>query len=638
MVTPSHFNPYPKFRDQQRSVIPKILKSLKRRKTIVLGLSNGAGKTVVALSAILSYVRNYNEVNYTEKLKIFVATKTNNQSDNYIRELNRLFENKGVLIEAIDKRGRSSYCINEDVKSKPFFHFLCNSLRSANACRYYSNCQDEDLNYEISERLYGVPISSDNLLNQCRKLEICPAEISNALTSISEVVVGSYQYLFNPDHRQKLLNLLDVEMDRLVVIVDEAHNLPHQVTELNQPVLSSKDLDYAIKEAKYHKSETHMRFFGVLQTVMRDYYTTSEKEDGLVELDKAEFMKLIGHQLKEHDLTFNKKFIEEMARIGRKYSKRSAKRMISSNYERMAEFLFTMIESSKFNSVLFILENTSSVRLRLIELDPVIKIRPVLKNTHKSLLMSGSLPDIDIFKKQIGLIDFDYISMDAEYTSKNVMVRVVRDLSSQYSRRTDKMIRDMSKVIVEVINTKRVNTLIFSSSYKFARMLHDLYSKETDRIIMRTNRTMTALETDRLVHDFKQCANNGTAVLGTIQGGRINEGTDFPGNTAQIIILSGIAFPPFDLIMKRRVGYNKRYSDNPLESVYYSKALQQLIQSVGRGIRSLDDKVYVVVMDDRLLQEKYSKLLPDYLKLNMMEIVNNPRAISLQGKYFLENF
>ncbi len=615
-----------------------ILKGLKRKKTVVLGLSNGAGKTVVALSSILSYVRNYNEINYKEKLKIFVATKTNNQSDNYIRELNKLFENKGVLVEAIDKRGRSSYCINEEVKSKPFFHFVCNSLRSAMECKYYNNCQKEELNEDISDRLYGVPISSDNLLKQSRELEICPAEISNALTSISEVVVGSYQYLFNPDHRSKLLNLLDVELDRLVVIVDEAHNLPHQVTELKQPTLSSKDLTYAIKEAKHHKSEIHITFFTVLQELMSEYFTGSEKEDGLVELDKIQFLKLFKLRLKDHNIRFSKKFIDEMAKSGRKYSKRSAKRMISSNYERMAEFLYTMIESFKFNSVLFILDKTSSIRLRLIELDPVIKIRPVLKKTHKSLLMSGSLPDIEIYKNQIGLQNFDYISMDAEYTSKNVMVRVVRGLSSQYSRRSDRMMKNMSEVIIEVINTNRVNTLIFSSSYKFAKMLYELYSNKTDRKLMRTNRGMNAMQTDQLVLEFKQCAVNGTAVLGTIQGGRINEGTDFPGNTAQIIILSGIAFPPFNLIMKRRVGYNKRYSDNPLESVYYSKALQQLIQSIGRGIRSLDDKVYVIVMDDRLSQEKYSKLLPNYLKLNMLEIVINPRAIAMQGKYFLENF
>jgi DNA excision repair protein ERCC-2 len=423
-----------------------------------------------------------------------------------------------------------------------------------------------------------------------------------------------------------------VDLDRLVVIVDEAHNLPHQVTELDQPVLSSKDLDFAIKEAKYHKSDSYIQFFEVLQDVMRDSYNGSEKEDGLVELDKLEFLKLIEMRLKDHNLKFNKTFIDEMAKIGRKYSKRSAKRMISSNYERMAEFLYTMIDAFKFNSVMFILEEKSSIRLRLIELDPVIKIRPVLKKTHKSLLMSGSLPDISIFEKQIGLKNYQYIHMNAEYTSKNVMVKVVRDLSSQYSRRTDKMIETMSDVITEVINTNMVNTLIFSTSYKFSKILYDLYSRRTDRILMGTNRGMNAIETDKLVHEFKQAAGNGTAVLSTIQGGRINEGTDFPGNTAQIIILSGIAFPPFDLIMKRRVGYNKRYSDNPLESVYFSKAIQQLIQSIGRGVRSLEDKVYTIIMDDRLLQEKYSKLLPDYLKLNMMEIVNNTRAIALQGK------
>ena len=72
-------------------------------------------------------------------------------------------------------------------------------------------------------------------LEQIQKLGsetgICPYEISRSLVSRADVIVGDFNYVFSRRHNSFLLEHMGLPPHRILLLVDEAHNLPERVRE-----------------------------------------------------------------------------------------------------------------------------------------------------------------------------------------------------------------------------------------------------------------------------------------------------------------------------------------------------------------------------------------------------------------------
>jgi DNA excision repair protein ERCC-2 len=105
----------------------------------------------------------------------------------------------------------------------------------------------------------------EEFIAYCEKKQICPYEINKLLIRESTIVVCPYIYVFDLMIRNMLFDSLSVSEEDMILIIDEAHNLPDYIRELLSVELSMFMLNSCIFEAeKYgvaHATE-HMVYKG----------------------------------------------------------------------------------------------------------------------------------------------------------------------------------------------------------------------------------------------------------------------------------------------------------------------------------------------------------------------------------------
>ena len=85
-------------------------------------------------------------------------------------------------------------------------------------------------------------------MRYCDSKNFCPHEMMKEMISSATVVAAPYAYFFVPFIRHSLLDWMGVRLDELIVIIDEAHNIPDYTREIESFELSRALLDMVQKE------------------------------------------------------------------------------------------------------------------------------------------------------------------------------------------------------------------------------------------------------------------------------------------------------------------------------------------------------------------------------------------------------
>jgi DNA excision repair protein ERCC-2 len=92
--------------------------------------------------------------------------------------------------------------------------------------------------FNFNNKLRFAPIWHLKSLSICRKKEICPYELIKSALSDARVVALSYLYVFDPVIRNAFLKNMETELQKIILIVDEAHNLPETAIDISGSSLS----------------------------------------------------------------------------------------------------------------------------------------------------------------------------------------------------------------------------------------------------------------------------------------------------------------------------------------------------------------------------------------------------------------
>jgi len=112
---------------------------------------------------------------------------------------------------------------------------------------------------------------------------------------------------------------------------------------------------------------------------------------------------------------------------------------------------------------------------------------------------------------------------------------------------------------------------------------------------------MSSTDNDQMVIEFISSGLENQSLLIGVMGGRISEGTDFAGEKMEVIFTLGVPYPPQTPEMKHRIDYfDGIFKGRGWDIVYGSPPWHKLTQAAGRGLRSLNDRVFIVAMDERI--------------------------------------
>src|SRR5512136_1183922 len=143
----AEYFPYDSVRPHQDEFISTVYNAVVNRRSVLIEGSNGLGKTISALSAVLP-------IAIEKKLKILYVARTHRQHDRVIEELKAI--SKKHEVSGISVRGRHEMCLNQSVKdsaqdSRAIME-ICELLKSKNRCQFYRNMEENRrLYFEVQE-------------------------------------------------------------------------------------------------------------------------------------------------------------------------------------------------------------------------------------------------------------------------------------------------------------------------------------------------------------------------------------------------------------------------------------------------------------------------------------------------------
>lgn len=578
----------------------------------VIESGTGTGKTVCTLSACLEQCRGRGK-------KVLYLTRTNSQQRQVMLELRQIAERERVFGVAL--QGRRNMCPlassdeelsrgNPEELSKVCSERKARVLRGdEEACRFYAATISEDLAPVLRYARDELP-TAEELVDYCVDRELCPYEVCKLHVPVADVVACPYIMFFDRFIRHALLDWMASSPSDIVVVVDEAHNLPSYARELESADLSSVTLRLAHREIdEYGDPEvsegTSLRDFvcmleDVLDNAVEEYLID---EDGIIPQSFVEEELMFRTHLTSRGikgLLSQTSNFGEMVRDNKKLSGRLPRSYVfgTSNF---LTFWHTIDEEAYIKLV-------TSGEVKAIEaycLDSSIACRPLME-CHTSIHMSGTLKPLDDYRDSIGLPrDTRLVDVPSPFPKANRLVLYSDDVTTKHDDicRDDTLLDRMGERISSVLARVPRSTIVFYPSYALMERIAGRTAGATaGRDVYFENRQMDQSELMDKVREFK--ASSGRAVMHAISGGRVSEGLDFPGSEMEVAVIAGIPYPKPTAKQRALQHFcDLRFGDGWLHAVKAPTG-RKLQQAIGRLIRSETDRGVALVLDKRIVHFK----------------------------------
>jgi len=245
-------------RKNQKEIMQEITDTIVHRKQFIFESGTGSGKTICVLAAALTFALENNK-------KIIYTTRTNAQQQQVILELRAIKKKaKDKRIYGVGMQGRGNMCLlarddseiqngNSEELSKFCSHQkkLAVSGKSKGCGYYRSYLGEKDRVETIMAWTQKHLPTAEEFINLCEKQKICPYEINKLLVHDAVVVVVPYVYVFDKAIRIKLFDWLSISEEDVILVVDEAHNLPDYLRDLFSAELSTWMLNSCLLEADH---------------------------------------------------------------------------------------------------------------------------------------------------------------------------------------------------------------------------------------------------------------------------------------------------------------------------------------------------------------------------------------------------
>ena len=613
--------PY-KLRGNQKQIIDSIQSTIDNKNHMVLEAPTGSGKTFSSLAATLPFV-------IEQDFRIIYCVRTNSQQKQVVHELNQ-FKKSGNQIKAVAIQGRDALCpqqkhdkeikkSNWSEKSK-----ICKSLKmqvkmGEAGCPFYRPLlrKSQSLVNEWSSKL----LTAQEFAIEAEEANLCPYELNKLLLKEAQIVIVPYVYFFEEFIRKYLLGWMGTSIDRIITIIDEAHNLPDWARGAASESMTLESINRALNEAKDYGYQLEngrdpVQFLNFVEASIEklaDDHILKNEDEGLlpshiVSLDsetstfETEMMslgKMTLYRLKQ-DST-------ELAKMGQMirqnlldHSKRPRSYLGS-----VGDFLCRWLDSIESHTIRLVGKNP--LRLEKVCLDPRI-MTGFLDETAGVVSMSGTISPLDMFRDLVGLRPDSILERrESVFPKTNKKVIFLDDVNTSYRMLVSDfgMMEKIKVKIRKIINHFDGNIALFFPSYKLLNSTLDDFNIK--KPVYREYQGMNQEELMSTVESFKS---ERGAILAGVMGGRLSEGIDYPDTTLEMAIIVGIPYPsPGARQEALQHYYDIKFDGRGWKFAVESPAVRKLLQAAGRVVRSETDKGLIVIADNRA--RSFLEYIPD---------------------------
>jgi DNA excision repair protein ERCC-2 len=593
---------YRTFRPGQRELAVRINQACAAGEVLLVEAMSGFGKTAAVLAgAVLAAEQAGHRVVY--------ACRTKRQILRVLEEVGRLQQKHPI--QAASLLSKFDYCLlkrtSPNSVPQPTFGWYCWFNVHNNLCSYFLNVGllGEEFGRMVGRVTDEIPTHQE-LLEMSLQIHVCPYEVERLAVTQARLVVVPYHYVFDPASTSVLFSRNQIDRKKIILIVDEAHNLRDFMREVNSDKLTLQQLEDAVQEARGLQMEKTAISVDELRRRLGKIH---EETPGWL-LDRTrildEFRRSMGEAWLQN-LAYELLACSEAAWGAVAYERR-----LPLILPKVGQFLVRL--SSSPRAVLVKWEQN----LALIDPNPVNEFASLLDDFGCSILISATVSPSAVFARSLGL-SFARVATYHAVSEPSMNVRTVidRGVTTRYKFRGPEMYSRIADKIAAVVDgSVGVGVGIFATSYTMLEAVHSYAVRNISReTVLVESRGMSNEEAARMFDCFRSCRGS---ILFAVQGGRFSEGEDFREGIMGTVIVVGLSIPPPSPMLFAEYDSLKQIAE-PESFLMLSRlpAIRKAIQSAGRHIRDPGRRGLVFLMDQRFDAEVVRDLMPTWLKRDM---------------------
>lgn len=581
--------PFPSPRKGQDSFLHEAREALSSGHHLLAHAPTGLGKTAVALTASL-------EVALQNGLLVFFLTSKQSQHRIAIETLRKISDNRGGIV-AVDIISKQSLCPLSDSRDSSSFQDFCESRIATETCPYYRR-STKPLVDVVRRRVLHV----DEVARICRAFGRCPHKTAMDCLPEADIVICDYNYVFSP-LRDIILEKTKRALEDILVVVDEAHNLPSRIRDHLRGETGPEEILAAAREAKH----VDRGLAGVLKALAKELEAQFDEETREVSEDAilAPLREAMGDC--EHS---GPSFLGGVRKSGEAALARTG----GTSLLKLADFLDGWAGTG--NPILRV-RSGEEKEFSYLFLDPSMIGCEVFEKAHSSILMSGTLFPAEIYSDLLGIPKSRCVvrTFTSPFPRENRRVVLAAEMTTLFKQRGDTTYQAYANLILTVSSLVRGNLAAFLPSYEFMESVRQRMTlTECEKEMLVEKQGSTKEDKDLILRRLKEVRTKGGILL-AVMGGSLSEGVDFRDNLLSATVMCGIPLtPPTVENEALRRYYSSRFGrSRGFDYSYLIPAMNKVVQSAGRCIRSESDRAVIVFADRRFASGRYRRFLPKEL-------------------------
>ncbi|MEQ1565257.1 MAG: helicase C-terminal domain-containing protein, partial [Myxococcota bacterium] len=430
------------------------------------------------------------------------------------------------------------------------------------------------------------------------RARLCPSELGLDLTHHVDLVIGDYNYVFDPSMALRR-HFGEDDARGWIVVVDEVHQLMDRVREALSPGIDAALAREATARLWAAGSE-FAPYVALALVVGAARSVPGHAEDGLAQVElPVAALRALG---------------EEIDAIGLDYALLTADRPIAPTGDdpwlKLAWQVLRLaaaVDETDVVRVSTVRRAAGDERLGFTCLDPSGWLGPRLGWLGGFVGLSATLGPPEFHRDLLGLDPekLDVVVVPSPFPPERRKVLIASRVSTAYRDRAEQA-EPTAKLLSAAVAEVPGNVAIYFSSFA---MLDDLVPRLTlgDRVVVVQRPGMDdALRAAAL----GRLSEGRPTVLCAVLGGVFAEGIDLPPGALSAVVVVGPALPPIGLERELlKAHYESRFG----EGFRYASLVPgttRVVQAAGRLVRRAEDRGVIVLVDRRFRWRDVRALLP----------------------------
>ena len=626
--------PYPSYRPGQRALAGEVYRACKTGREAGKGgfrlfcqAPTGTGKTMSALFPAMKAMGEGDG----EKIFYFTARTTARAAAEDAVFLLRQ-ANPGLVFRAVTLTAKEKVCLCKNEAGRP----VCMPEACPFAKGYYDRRKDA-LAFLLDS---GGQLDRPAIEAAARQFTVCPFELGLDLSDWSDLVIGDYNYLFDPTvHLRRFFELAG----DWVFLIDEAHNLPDRAREMYSAAFAKSSLTEAKRALLRRKSALKRQLLRAdreLLALRRAVEALAPRQRGgpasgahaPPQPEQLGFWGGAPHETKSppspappaplyaQDGTV---FFRELppAAVRPLHSLLPAlqdwleQEPDHPAHEQLLDLYFSLhdllraAERYDEHSVTQLTARGSELTIRLLCLDPSAFVDESLASGRTAVLFSATLVPPGYYKKVLGCAGARAVALESPFPPEHLGLYCLPGISTRYRHR-EASVGAVSDALAALARGRVGNYLAFFPSYAYLRAVWaDFTARYPD---IRTAAQESGLdEAGRAAFLARFAPDPAETLLGFgVLGGVFGEGVDLVGSRLIGCAIVGVGLPQVSPRQEMLRRYFDEKDGSGFDCAYRFPGMNKVLQAAGRVIRTERDRGVVLLLDDRFAQEGYRRLFP----------------------------